>query len=443
MAEEMDSEVLDTVIVGAGLAGLTVAYRLRNRDILVLEKEDRPGGRTLSFNMGEYVYNAGAQVVLGDDSLTAKLADEVGVKRTLIRKTKIPMHIKGRLIASRSEMLFLWKLPLPWWEKIKLGVKLLRVRWRYSEIVDVPPDPDHGKFQELDARTLQDFIGARHPDAKGIWDVLCMGSNTVTAHEVAAYQPLNTVLHFMADEFYVEGGTQELAKILHRHVHDKTEFSADVQEIVERDGVVYVTYRRDGGRQTVKTRRCVIAIPGPLVPSVVKDLPDWKRDALSSLDFGSMTSAGFLISEPAETILGEGVWRVPIIGKKFVAVTAPSFTFPQEVTQRTGQGLLRVYTGNVVSRELQQMSDSEALEVLTEELVSTLPQLTGKIVTSAIKHWPHAIIPWRVGRLKIVEVLQAPTGNIHYCGDWTINSGLEAAVISAYRVLDELKEEYE
>ena len=56
---------VDTVIVGGGIAGLTVGYRLRDKDILLLEKEDQCGGRTQSVEMGEYVYNAGAQAVFG------------------------------------------------------------------------------------------------------------------------------------------------------------------------------------------------------------------------------------------------------------------------------------------------------------------------------------------------------------------------------------------
>lgn len=34
----------DVIIVGGGLAGLTAAYRLRHRDLLVLEQADRPAG---------------------------------------------------------------------------------------------------------------------------------------------------------------------------------------------------------------------------------------------------------------------------------------------------------------------------------------------------------------------------------------------------------------
>ncbi|MEE9249036.1 MAG: FAD/NAD(P)-binding protein, partial [Dehalococcoidia bacterium] len=68
MAEGKEEKVLDTIVVGGGIAGLTAAYRLRDRDILLLEKEEIPGGRTVSRKLGPYVYNAGAQVILGDTS---------------------------------------------------------------------------------------------------------------------------------------------------------------------------------------------------------------------------------------------------------------------------------------------------------------------------------------------------------------------------------------
>ncbi len=442
-----EDNVLDAVIVGAGLAGLTAAYRMRDKNILLLEKEDVCGGRTVSRKMGEYVYNTGAQVVLSDDSETAKLAREIGVEKTLINKTRMPMHMKGRLITAPlrprtlGEPLFLWRLPIPIMEKVKMGLRVLRIRSRYSELVDQEPDPNNAKTQELCAETLADFMDAAHPDIRAIWDTLSMGANTTTADQVAAFQPINTFLHFAEDEYYVTGGTWELTKTLWNRVKDKTETSAIVDDIVQTDGAVRISYDHAGQRKSVTARRCIISIPGPLVPGIVKDMPQWKRDVLSQVDFGSMTSAGFLLSENSERFLGEGVWRVPIVGRKIVSVTNPTFTFPREVKRRTGQGLLRVYTGDKASKELQRMSDGEALEVLTEELVSAFPAIAGKIVETSIKHWEHAISPWRIGRLEIAERIKQPTGRIHYCGDYTVSGGLEAAVLSAYRVLGEMQQE--
>lgn len=442
-----NSQILDAVIVGAGLAGLTTAYRLKDKNILVLEKEDVCGGRTISRKMGEYVFNTGAQVVLNDEGETSKLAREIGVEKTLIDKKRMPMHMKGKLITAPlkprtlGEPLFLWRLPIPIIEKVKMGLKVLRIRSRYSELVDQEPDPNNAKTQELCAETLEDFMDAHHPDIRAIWDTLSKGANTATADEVAAFQPINTFLHFAEDEYYVTGGTWELTRTLWDHVRDKTETSATVDEIAHENGAVRVSYDHAGQRKTVTARRCVIAIPAPLVTGIVKDMPDWKREAMEQVDFGSMTSAGFLLSENSEKFLGEGVWRVPIVGRKIISVTNPTFTFPKEVKERTGQGLLRAYTGDKESKELQQMSDGEALEVLTEDLISAFPDIAGKIIQTSIKHWPHAISPWRIGRLEIAERIKQPTGRIHYCGDYTVSGGLEAAVLSAYRVLDELQKE--
>ena len=62
--------------------------------------------------MGEYVYNMGAQVVNGDDSLVAPLANELGVTRSLINKTKLPIIMKSKLVAASNEPSFLWQLPI-------------------------------------------------------------------------------------------------------------------------------------------------------------------------------------------------------------------------------------------------------------------------------------------------------------------------------------------
>ena len=53
----------ECVIVGGGIAGLTAAYHLRDRGVLLLEGSDRFGGRVMSISRGDYWANLGAQFV--------------------------------------------------------------------------------------------------------------------------------------------------------------------------------------------------------------------------------------------------------------------------------------------------------------------------------------------------------------------------------------------
>lgn len=76
-------EILDVVIIGAGLAGLTAARDLKRagcESFLVLEARDRVGGRTLNHDLGKgYFSEAGGQWIGPGQTAIADLARELGV----------------------------------------------------------------------------------------------------------------------------------------------------------------------------------------------------------------------------------------------------------------------------------------------------------------------------------------------------------------------------
>lgn len=302
-------------------------------------------------------------------------------------------------------------------------------------MLDETLDADNPEVIELNSKTLDEFIGPCAADLKEIWNVLSISSTTRPANQVAAYYPINAFLHFLDDEYYVQGGTGRLTSTLHERLGSKVETGAEVQEVTTEQGKVKVTYMKAEALQTVLAEQCVIGVPAPIALKIVRSLPAWKRDALSRVEFGPGTTAAFSTSEPAERFLGHGVWRVPVSGRSFSSMTNPTITFSGDIKRRHG-GIVRVFALGSESRALMTMSDGEALEMLTGDLIATLPDLRGKITDSAIWHWPLALSTWLPGHINLLPALQAPANNIYYCGDYTISAGMEAAVESAYRVAD-------
>lgn len=428
----------DVVIVGGGIAGLTVAYRLRDRNVLLLEKEETCGGRTLSTSMGPYVFNQGAQMIPGANTNVARLADELDVKRVLIDKTKTCTHINGKLVAESSDLKYLLKLPIPLLEKLKLGRAVMRLRSRYSGIVDKPPDANDPLFRELSETSLVDLLKIKHRDVKSLWDSFSMASSTLRVDEVAAFQPVNTFLHHAADEYFVEGGTGQLTRALASRIGNSAITSATVTSVASSANGVTVQYDRDGVSHTVEAAECVMAVPAPLALHIVHDMPEAKRAALAQCEYGAMTSAAFLLDGPSESFLGKGVWRIPVAGKTVCGISDPTYTYPETLKQEDGRGLIRLYTGDAASHELQKLPDAEALDIIENDMVDILPATRGRTLERSIKRWPYAICPWRVGRLSQIQAIRATHGNIHYCGDYTENSGLEPSVLSALRVVSEI-----
>lgn len=71
----------DTIVIGAGVTGLTAAWRLTQagQDVLVLEARDRVGGRLRTERHGDTDFEIGGQWISPDQSALKAMVDELGL----------------------------------------------------------------------------------------------------------------------------------------------------------------------------------------------------------------------------------------------------------------------------------------------------------------------------------------------------------------------------
>ena len=108
------------IIVGAGLSGLTAAYRLQQmgHDVQVYEARHRPGGRVLSVKIGESYEELGGENFLhgNEGRYSLKLITELNLETLHFEKPFSCIYTNGKQTTSYSEIIGKFKNPPDLWK---------------------------------------------------------------------------------------------------------------------------------------------------------------------------------------------------------------------------------------------------------------------------------------------------------------------------------------
>src|SRR4051794_31880959 len=154
----------DVVIVGGGIAGLSAAWRLRHRDVLLLEANDRLGGRMRSDDGGDYWLNYGAHLFPAPGSLVDTMARECELETVSVTGGMMGLAVGDKHLTSGRVETYPFRLPLPLRDRVafvKAGLKVQRAVARYSKT--------ERKYDFEDGRTFADFLGPLPDGARKIF----------------------------------------------------------------------------------------------------------------------------------------------------------------------------------------------------------------------------------------------------------------------------------
>jgi oxygen-dependent protoporphyrinogen oxidase len=154
----------DVIAIGGGIAGLAAAWRLRHRDVLLLEAGDRLGGRMRSDPCGEYWLNYGAHLFPAPGSLVDSMARDCAVETVPVTGGMTGLAVGSKLLDAGRVETYPFRLPLPVRERIafaRAGLKVRRAVARYRRL--------ERSYDFEDERTFADFLGPLPPAIHGIF----------------------------------------------------------------------------------------------------------------------------------------------------------------------------------------------------------------------------------------------------------------------------------
>lgn len=407
------------IIIGAGIAGLTAGYRLRQAGlpIRIIEAQNRTGGRMYSlrnFFADGQVCELGGELIDTNHERIQALAQELGVALDDLSKDDAALardvfYFDGALRSERDVV----EAFVPVARRITADLKPLG------------DDPDVGyRDTPPGALPLDRMSIAQWLDNAGVsgWfrRLLDVAYTTEYGLPTDRQSALNFLLMIDPDPFrmfgesderyHVHEGNDLIPKVLADKLSDAIETNTVLESIDRRaDGTYVCSLRRGSSSTSAIGPHVLIAIPFTMLRDVKLnvELPAAKRRAIAELGYG--TNAKLMVG------FSSRVWRDRPRSNGSVLTDLPfQLTWETSRLQQGRAGILTNFTGGAHGIELGQGTAAEQATRLVADLERVFPGATA--ARAGMKevrfHWPS--FPWTRGSYAS-----------YLTGQWTAFGGAE------------------
>jgi monoamine oxidase len=450
-----------TVVVGAGLAGLSAAYELAEggADVVVLEASSRPGGRVATIHDP---FADRPNVELGAVAFVPAEIDHADhyierfqlETRPLAPPKPTRFHLGGTTlhgadaVARRADGLSD--------HEREVGLEGMRRELIEPLVAAAGAAWDDGAHEDqrwaLDATSFTEYLlanGASPAAAELLrltgWDWTGQGGSHYSALDIlgtryshdATFRTLTSSLRQLVD------GNAALPQAFAAALGERVHYGAPVHRIEADGGSVVAMYRRGNHEHTVVADRMVCAIPFSVLRHIELrgDLSPEKRRAISELRYAPIS----LVFVQCRA----GAWNDDDT-PGYTHAELP-ITYAWDAT--TDQGSThRVLTGWAVGEEghrFETLSDRDRMDVACASFDAIVPGLADALEGGITKCWgsdPYARGAWAwyaPGQMRtLYPHVATPEARIHFAGEHTgsprLHGTMQGALESGRRVAEEI-----
>ena len=448
-------------VVGAGLAGLTAAYRLRQAGFSpeLFEASTRLGGRCYSargvFAEGQVAEHGGEFIDTGHKAIS-NLARELGLTLDDVL-VATPPH-SHPLYAAGGQPYTLAEATRDWQPLYPV------LQAQAGSLGDYSYRKAGAAARQFDAMTIADWVGAYVPGGRAgslgqLIENAFAEENAADADQQSALnvigvlavdppQDFNLYATDSDQRFHVRGGNDRIPTRLGELLGAKVRTGMPLTAIARLpDGRMRLSFGRDGGTTDAVYDRVILALPFPVLATAVDfgnaGFRPLKRQAIAGLPMGKSVKFQLQFSHRAWTDIGcTGEVRLP----------SAVFQTTWEVTRsQPGEaGILNFFSGGSRARKAAGIDAATLASQVLADVAPLLPglQWNGRLTKDA---WEQN--PWSLGsysyyppgyQTTLYGIEREPEGNCYFAGEHTaaqngyMNAAVESGIRAARQVIASL-----
>lgn len=421
-------------VVGAGLAGLSAAFRLQQRgfDVTVFEARNRVGGRVWTVRQGDFIMDLGAAFYLGTYRECIDLIHEVGLGplftevpvwgvmpkeggRHLLDYGKlIRTGLTTRAVSTRSKL-----------KALKLIGPMLKARsslgyHTYDEVARLDVETVREYFRrELNEELLQ---WAGRPLVSSTW----VADDADTSIALLLWSIRNMLVSSM---YNLRPGVSALPEELARRLTVRLEHP--VANVTDTGRGVEVTVNGPNTSQvTEQYDACVIATQAPPALSIFPQMDDNHRALYETTRYRRLGSIclglGRRPDDPATYYMVS-----PHEDPDTIAVIADHAKAPGRAPE--GKGLLTVLLSHEYLERTLDLSDDEVLDYAVGRARRYYGNVVDTVEETAVARWPESVPVMDKGRFARIADFQRRVdwnARVQFASDLDRISGLNGALVS-------------
>ncbi len=451
----------DVIIVGAGIAGLTAAYFLEGEeyDVLVLEKEDRVGGRAISGTYAGFSYAQGTEYLGEPYGALKKVIRDLDIETKEIPSPMDARFFDGEFYYGEEGLALMY---LEYSSLDELNWFIEAVQEIYDEYDDIPYFDLESDLAELDEITAEDWFDQQDFDDifYDTYNVAARGLFGANLDEISALSyipelgfdfedvdPLDTddiadlsntypKGSWSTEAYTFETGITEVTNALADALGGSIQLNSTVTGVEKRAGLYWVSYQ-DQNEQIyqISADVVILAVPAPialwLAPTLLS--PE-QKSILEQVEYSPYVTVSLFSEQPVfnrafDLAVPDGYFFTDVYDSTWVQ------RYYDLALADKPESVMGIYVApdSFRDRSLLEMSDGQILERVYTDLKRIFPDVQDEIVGYEVQRFPYAYPVMTLGAYqRLTRLHEITEGGLLLAGDYMIYPTFEAAAESGY-----------